>query len=860
MGNDNTANIRVTADTDKAVSGLGNVNKAVDSLSSIVGASVPIFGMMASAAAAVGLTELAKDAALAAARVETLGVVMQAVGNNAGYTAVQMDTYAKGVAKSGITTEESRQAVIRMAQSNLDLSKSSQLARVAQDAAVIANTNSSQAFSNMILGMSTGQAVILHHMGLMVNFERAYMTTAQQLGKTKDALSETERSQARLNEVMRVSTGIAGSYEAAMGTAGKQLNSLDRWFKEIKVSSGEAFTPVMAKVISDVTAELKKLYEAIDKHNKEDKKTGNNGLLSDLYDDVKIMGNGIIGDFDRIKIAYYDLKGILGEVGKRSPLGAGGGLDNYFNGVIAQAPKDAAATRQDLQDLKDRNKVLSTTYGPDDPSDVMRLKMGKDNAEYAKIEDGNRRREDEAQAERLAEVQRKIDRRKESWEKEKIGLKAIIEEMDPLLTEWARKELEIDRKADQDLQKNGMVPGASDLINKARKAQKDKIAHDVDNEMAIDAVVNSDSYINATGKMSPQQQKRFDDSAARQNWKVQEDAYNKQEEESEFTHGGVMAGMADALSQKKLAALGEQRGALIEQFNFEQQQAEREMNWKLDHVSGEEREKARIKEEYAAKRLLSEQELSQKQADLWANSAQKYVGYAQEMTTMGIQLLLADESQKNQIGARMLGTSIRFISQGLQQYMMGKAKEHLLNAAAMAGAVQTKTVQAATEMTIGGTQAAAWAAYFTAMSMNPFGGQAFIPAATAMTAATVGFGVAAGGIAAAGATGMASELSMAAVWAAGGIAAGALGEAGASSIENRSAGSSNSSTVSSGGVASNPVVSQPGATNQQQGNVYVQIKMDNVYGDQDQLKRWAENTLAPVMRDAGTRNIIFISE
>jgi hypothetical protein len=69
------------------------------------------------------------------------------------------------------------------------------------------------------------------------------------------------------------------------------------------------------------------------------------------------------------------------------------------------------------------------------------------------------------------------------------------------------------------------------------------------------------------------------------------------------------------------------------------------------------------------------------------------------------------------------------------------------------------------------------------MSLNPLGGQAFVPAATAMAAATAGFGAAAAGVAATGAGSIAAELGMAAAWMAGGILTGAAGETAAAAIE-----------------------------------------------------------------------------
>lgn len=247
----------ITASAKNAVGGADGLSKQLDSLGYSAKNLTGILTGLVGALAAAKLASLAQDSTMLAARVETLGVVMHAVGQNVLYTNTQMDDYAKGVEKMGITTESSRQSIIKMAQSNLDLNKSQDMARIAQDAAVIANTNSSDAFDKMILGMSTGQAIILHHMGLMVNFEKGYQDTAAALGKSTTELSESEKATSRMNEVIKASINIQGSYEASMTTAGKAMLSMSRLTTEAKLALGEVFLPSFTTGVFAVTDGLK---------------------------------------------------------------------------------------------------------------------------------------------------------------------------------------------------------------------------------------------------------------------------------------------------------------------------------------------------------------------------------------------------------------------------------------------------------------------------------------------------------------------------------------------------------------------------------------------------------------------------
>jgi len=93
---------------------------------------------------------------LMAARAETLGVAMRVVGNNAGYTNKEMDAAEQQVRKMGIATLEARESLARMAGAQMDVTKASALARIAQDAAVLGGINSSEAFARMIQGIRSG--------------------------------------------------------------------------------------------------------------------------------------------------------------------------------------------------------------------------------------------------------------------------------------------------------------------------------------------------------------------------------------------------------------------------------------------------------------------------------------------------------------------------------------------------------------------------------------------------------------------------------------------------------------------------------------------------------------------------------
>ncbi|RFP19194.1 hypothetical protein D0T23_05295 [Duganella sp. BJB475] len=206
---------------------------------------------------ALKLGEYIKDAALLAARYETLGVVSTVVGKNAGYTKTQMDTATDAIARQGITMIESRQSAIKLVQAHIDLTNATGLARIAQDAAVIGNINSSEAFDRLVNGVARGNVLILRNIGINVNLQSTYEQMAASLGKSSKELTENERVQARLNAVLERGTDIAGTYEAAMDTAGKQLKSMQRYTEDLKTVIGETFNEVLTIGVMALTDSLK---------------------------------------------------------------------------------------------------------------------------------------------------------------------------------------------------------------------------------------------------------------------------------------------------------------------------------------------------------------------------------------------------------------------------------------------------------------------------------------------------------------------------------------------------------------------------------------------------------------------------
>lgn len=311
----------------------------------------------------------------------------------------------------------------------------------------------------------------------------------------------------------------------------------------------------------------------------------------------------------------------------------------------------------------------------------------------------------------------------------------------------------------------------------------------------------------------------------------------RKSEQLTMAHRQNMAVIASTAQISQLQFIGQDQAALDAQYAFQTAalQAHYEEQIRLagqNHDLQLQAENAFQEEKY---RLQTE--YAQRQSELWWNSAQTYIGFAQQMTTMGLQMLLFDESQRSQIGKRMLATSIRFIAQSVQQYMFGEAKKHLITAFSTSGQITMQMAQHTASLTMLETEAVAWAAFLTALSLNPYGGQAVAPSAAAMTAVAGGVVPAAiAATAAQGAAGAASSLGMAAAWTAGGVLVGALGEAGASAIEGGTSGSTTAAGYGGGSPAS-PVVTTPAAADNATAAPIINVHIYGNVVDHDQFAR-----------------------
>jgi len=258
---------RVSADTAQFTRGMQQASQAAEGF---IQTSNRLRGAMtgvgiASGAAITAMIAFGTKAFMAAARVDELDIAMNAVGKSTGlgYQVIRDATVA--IKENGIEMEVAQKSALKFAQNNLELGKAADLARVAQDLAVISGMNSTDTYNMLTHAVITGRSEVLKSVGIQKSAGQMYETFARSIGKTTKQLTYQEKQQAVLSGALTEGAKVAGTYEAAMTSPGKVLRSFARLNNEIQVSVGGVLLKAIGPLIFSAYNLVKSFAKAIEK-------------------------------------------------------------------------------------------------------------------------------------------------------------------------------------------------------------------------------------------------------------------------------------------------------------------------------------------------------------------------------------------------------------------------------------------------------------------------------------------------------------------------------------------------------------------------------------------------------------------
>ncbi len=291
MAADNTLQLVIQVDADKANASIKSVNTGLSSIettavSAAKGASHGIDGMTASMAKGVVAGNLLADAIKSAvetakswtleavqyaAHTSRMTVVMQQLARAHGENVGAAMQWVEAVKKVGFSTQDALHTIDRLLIADMDLAKAPGLAKVAKDAAAIENITAPEALEKILLAIESGKSRALRSMGIFVDFEKEIRIEELKLNRT---LSDNERQMSAYNAVMREGAKIAGAHSAASGEAETVLKGLGRTVNELREAVGAQFQEEYKKFLGT----LKELAQWA---------KDNVGLLTTLADAIK---------------------------------------------------------------------------------------------------------------------------------------------------------------------------------------------------------------------------------------------------------------------------------------------------------------------------------------------------------------------------------------------------------------------------------------------------------------------------------------------------------------------------------------------------------------------------------------------
>jgi len=257
-------------------------------------------GYAALAGAAVGFATKAIKSALDTERaMQSFKIV---VGETAGVLLRDLREASKGM----VSDFELMASANRALMLGIDKNKLPELMEIAAARGKVMGRTVTEAFNDITIGIGRQSKLILDNLGIIVNAEDAYKRYASQLGKTSDQLTEVEKKQAFVNEVISQSTGLTEAMRYATETHTEKLQRLSAGFKNITSTLG-----ITLLEIYDWTENLVKASIAYDLWGKDIKSPEIFAQLNKIGDEINRISKETQSLSQQNEAYIKDLEGLV---------------------------------------------------------------------------------------------------------------------------------------------------------------------------------------------------------------------------------------------------------------------------------------------------------------------------------------------------------------------------------------------------------------------------------------------------------------------------------------------------------------------------------------------------------------------
>lgn len=224
------------------------------------GVATAVAGLFTLAAAAqavrAGLQQAAEN--------QQLNTTLAAIGTQAGITSAQLEVQVTALEDLGVAGSAARDSLIRLLQSEVELSEATRLATAAQSLALIAGTSTSDMLQRLVFSVTTLNTRMLRLQGIFISQEQANQRFAQTNGLAADSLTPVQQRMALINAIMEQAAKSTGLAATSLGNFNAKLADQGRQVDDTAQSFGEIFLPAATEVLRIVSALIQELRVSID--------------------------------------------------------------------------------------------------------------------------------------------------------------------------------------------------------------------------------------------------------------------------------------------------------------------------------------------------------------------------------------------------------------------------------------------------------------------------------------------------------------------------------------------------------------------------------------------------------------------
>ena len=284
---DSNVNIRINAQNNaspqikKVQTDLGGLDKAAGTAAGGIGA-------LAKVAGAAGLVALGIQAAQAAVELAQLGnqsIAMRASfeqmaggAENAATILQSLTEASRGtISQYDLMLTANRAMLLGVADSAEEMSQLMEIAAVRGRAMGLSTT---QAFNDIVTGLGRESKLILDNLGILVDLEGAHASYAASIGKTAAELTDVERKQALVNQVIESSAGLlADANSNSKAFAGEGMVQLNTAWTDFRTALGESLGPLFDARAKEAAAGVQLIIDSINNRGVTQAKSALDDLL-----------------------------------------------------------------------------------------------------------------------------------------------------------------------------------------------------------------------------------------------------------------------------------------------------------------------------------------------------------------------------------------------------------------------------------------------------------------------------------------------------------------------------------------------------------------------------------------------------